>query len=380
MIYLDYSATTPVRKEVLNSFVEVCEDYIGNANSLHQLGFSSKKLMMKAVEQVANFFSVLEEEVIFVSSASEANNMVLKGVLEKYRNRGTHIITTKLEHSSILETVTYLESIGYSVDYVSVDSEGKVCLTELQKLIRDDTVLVSIHQVNSEVGVIQDVVEIGKYLKENYPKIFFHVDGTQSVGKIPVSLDYIDLFTCSSHKFYGLKGIACLIKKKNVGMIPLIHGGKSQTEFRSGTPAVALMVSFAKALRLALVDLDQNLKKISEMNLYLRDELSKISNVVVNSPITAIPHILNISIFGIKPETMLHALEQEDIYISTKTACSKDHQNSLSLVAMGKESKIASSSLRISISHLTTKEELEQFIKILKMKIQELNFRKEVSL
>lgn len=377
MIYLDYSATTPVLPEVLESFVTASKNYVGNPNSLHALGLSSKKLMNRAVEQVANIFGVHSDEVIFVSSASEANNMALKGVLEKYNHRGKHIITTKLEHSSILETCHYLESIGYSVDYVPVGKNGEVELTEIEKLIRDDTVLVSIHQVNSEVGVLQDVSQIGSYLKENHPKIFFHVDGTQSVGKIPVTLENIDLFTCSAHKFYGLKGIACLIKKRNVGIVPLIHGGKSQTEYRSGTPAVSLMVSFAKALRIATEKISENYQVVEQLNSFLRKELSSLSNVVINSPENAIPHILNISVLGIKPETMLHALEQEEIYISTKTACSKDSSASLSLLTMGRDENVASSSLRISLSYLTTKEELEQFLKIFKNKIQELNFRKE---
>jgi len=377
MIYLDYSATTPVLPEVLESFVTASKNYVGNPNSLHALGLSSKKLMNRAVEQVANIFGVHSDEVIFVSSASEANNMALKGVLEKYNHRGKHIITTKLEHSSILETCHYLESIGYSVDYVPVGKNGEVELTEIEKLIRDDTVLVSIHQVNSEVGVLQDVSQIGSYLKENHPKIFFHVDGTQSVGKIPVTLESIDLFTCSAHKFYGLKGIACLIKKRNVGIVPLIHGGKSQTEYRSGTPAVSLMVSFAKALRIATEKISENYRVVEQLNSFLRKELSSLSNVVINSPENAIPHILNISVLGIKPETMLHALEQEEIYISTKTACSKDSSASLSLLTMGRDENVASSSLRISLSYLTTKEELEQFLKIFKNKIQELNFRKE---
>lgn len=374
MIYLDYSATTPTREEVLDSFVEVSKNYIGNANSLHKLGLDSKKLMNRAVEQVANIFHVDQNEVIFTSSASEANNMALKGIALAYKTRGMHIVTTKLEHSSILESVDYLESIGYSVSYVPVDENGLVSIEEIGKVMRNDTILVSIHHVNSEVGIVQNSAEIGKFLKEKYPKVFFHVDGTQSVGKIPVSLENIDLFTCSAHKFYGLKGISCLIKKKNVGLIPFIHGGKSQSEFRSGTPAVALMVSFAKALRLALVDLDKNLKIVSEMNEYLRTELAQIPNVIINSPSTAIPHILNISILGIKPETMLHALEQEEIYISTKTACSKDHSASLSLITMGKDLDTSSRSIRISLSYLTTKTELEEFLKILKNKIKELNF------
>lgn len=377
MIYLDYSATTPVNEEVMKSFCKVSRDYIGNANSLHKLGMDSKKLMEQATNQIASLLNVKPSEVIFVSSASEANNMVLKGTLEKYKNRGKHVITTKLEHSSILDTCSYLESIGYDIDYVSVDNNGQVNLEELASLIKKDTVLVSIHQVNSEVGALQDIDAISKVIKNKNPLTYFHVDGTQSVGKIPVSLENIDLFTFSAHKIYGLKGIAVLIKKQNILLTPLIHGGKSQTEFRSGTPAVGLMVSCAKALRLALENLDEKYKYVNELNTYLKEELSKIDGVTVNSSFLSIPHILNISVSGIKSEVMLHALEQEEIYISTKTACSKDSSASLSLLAMGKSDKIAEHSLRISLSHLTTKEEVNKFLEVFKLKIQELSFRRE---
>ena len=376
MIYLDYSATTPVDREVLDSFVKCSSDFVGNANSIHKLGLESKKLMEKSVEQVANILKVKKEEVIFTSSASEANNMALKGVLEKYKTRGRHIITTKLEHSSILDTCSYLESVDYEVSYIDVNSDGLIDLENLEKLIRNDTVLVSIHHVNSEVGIKQDINKIGEFLKKKYPKIFFHVDGTQSIGKIPVSLDNIDLFTFSAHKFYGLKGVACLIKKQNVGIVPLIHGGKSQSEYRSGTPALALYVSLAKALRLANQNLEEKYNYVLNLNKFLKEELSTIEEVSINSKETSIPHIINISIKGIKPEVMLHALEQKEIYVSTKTACSKDSSASTSLLALGYDNNRSSSSIRISLSHLTTKEELEKFIKILKIKINELTLRR----
>jgi len=378
MIYLDYSATTPVRSEVLDSFVKCSKEFVGNPNSIHKLGFDAKKLMEKSTEQVANILKVKKEEVIFVSSASEANNMALKGVLEKYKTRGKHIITTKLEHSSILDTCSYLESIGYEVSYVDVNEDGLVDLEKLAKLIRNDTVLISIHHVNSEVGIRQDINKIGKFLKDNHPKIFFHVDGTQSIGKIPVSLDNIDLFTFSAHKFYGLKGIACLIKKSNVGIVPLIHGGKSQSEYRSGTPALALFVSLAKALRLSVQEVDKNYNYVLELNKFLKKELVNIDGISINSKETSIPHIINISIKNIKPEVMLHALEQEEIYISTKTACSKDSSASTSLLALGYDNIRSSTSLRISLSHLTTRIELERFIEVLKTKIDELSLRKEI--
>jgi len=373
MIYLDYSATTPANKEVIDTFSKVSLEYIGNPNSLHKLGVESKKLMDAAIKQVAELIGVKENEIIFTSSASEANNLAIKGVVENYPNRGRHIITTKLEHSSVLECVNYLEKKGYIIDYVNIKEDGLIDLEHFKSLLTKDTVLVSIHHVNSEVGFCQNVNEIGKILKD-YPTTTYHVDGTQAVGKIPVSLENINLYSMSSHKFFGLKGVGCLVKKSNIEIESMIHGGKSQTIYRSGTPALPLIVSSAKALRLALTDLDKKYIYVNELSSNLKEELSKIDGVVINSNENSIPHIVNISVLGIKPETMLHALEEKDIYISTKTACSKDNSNSLTLTTIGKDDNISGHSIRISISHLTTKEEIHTFVENLKKCIQNLKF------
>ena len=352
MIYLDYSATTPVNKEVLDTFSKVSVDYVGNPNSLHSLGVDAKKLMDASVKQTADLLGVKENEIIFTSGASEGNNLAIKGIVSKYPNRGKHIITTKLEHSSILECVKYLEKIGYIIDYVNILDNGMIDINHFKSLLSKDTVLVTIHHVNSEVGFCQDIDEIGKILKD-YPTTIFHVDGTQAVGKIPVSLDNVDLYSMSSHKFYGLKGIGCLVKKNNIEIEPIIHGGKSQTNYRSGTPALPLIASSAKALRLAITDLDKKYNYVLELSNYLKNELASINDIVINSNSNCIPHIVNISVLGIKPETMLHALEEEGIYISTKTACSKDNSDSLTLTTIGRDSIISGYSIRISISHLT---------------------------
>lgn len=373
MIYLDYSATTPANPEVVDTFSKVSLEYIGNPNSLHQLGVESKRLMDASTKQVAELLKVKEEEVIFTSGASESNNLAIRGVLEKYPNRGKHIITTKLEHSSVLECMNYLEKIGYDIDYVNIQEDGLVDISHLKSLLTKDTVLVSIHHVNSEVGFCQNVEEIGKILKE-YPTTIFHVDGTQAVGKIPVHLENIDLYSFSSHKFFGLKGSGCLIKKRNIELEPMIHGGKSQTNYRSGTPALALIASTSKALRLALTDLDEKYKKVEKLSKLLKEKISNIDGIVLNSNENCIPHIVNMSILGIKPETMLHALEQKEIYISTKTACSKDNSNSLTLTTLKKEDSISGHSIRVSISHLTTEEEINIFVENLKNCIQNLKF------
>ncbi len=370
MIYLDYSATTPVNEEVLKSYVDTTRRIIGNPNSLHKLGVEAKNLIDAATRQIASILGVKKEEIIYTSGASEANNTAIKGICFKYQNRGKHIITTKLEHSSIIEPLKYLEKQGFIIDYVNLDSTGKVDLEDLKKKMRDNTILVTIASISSELGIRQPIEEIGKIVKE-YPKAFFHSDITQSLGKEKINLENVDLASFSAQKFYGMKGIGALIKKENIVIEPLIHGGKSTTAYRSGTPATALIVSTAKALRLAYENFDEKEKKVKDLNHYLREELEK-EQVTINSPKDAISNIINISIENIKPETFLHALEEKEIYISTKTACSTSELSS-AVYAVTKDEKKSSHSLRISISPLTTKEELTIFIK------EFLRIRKELS-
>lgn len=372
MIYLDYSATTKVDEKVLETYSEVCKNYMGNPNSLHKLGVEAKHLIDAATRQTAEILKIKPTEIIYTSGASEANNTAIKGVAFHYQNRGKHIITTELEHSSVLEQVKYLESLGYSISYAKLDETGKIDLLELEKLIRPDTILVSIASINSEVGVRQDIEAIGRLLKK-YPKILFHSDMTQSIGKEPVDLSLVDLASMSSQKFYGLKGSGILYKREKVELEPLIHGGKSTTAYRSGTPAVAEIVCFAKALRLIYDGFHEKYKQVKELNRYLRDELEGLAKVHINSPKDAIPHIVNISVPGIKPETLLHALEEEEIYVSTQSACSSGKKASRAVFAVTKNENLATSSIRISLSYLTKKEELETFIHVLKQKIEELS-------
>ena len=375
MVYLDYSATTPVNSEVLDSFNKVVLEYPGNANSLHKLGMKSKGLMDASVKQIATLLNVKPEEVIFTSGASEANNLAICGYLEKHKSRGNHIITTKLEHSSVSDTISFLEKQGYVVSYVNVLENGKIDLEDLKNKISDDTLLVSISHVNSEIGIIQDVNKIGEYLK-NYPKIVFHVDGTQAVGKIPVYLNNIDLYSFSSHKIYGLNGVGCLIKKKHIELEPIIHGGKSQTIYRSGTPVVALYASMAKALKLVLNDFSNKYNHVVYLNQKIRKSIETMKDIHINSNSFCVPHILNISVLGIKPETLLHALAESVIYISTKTACSFDNSMSESVYELTKNKDYAKTSIRISLSYLTTESEIDYFIDVFKKKILELSFMK----
>ena len=357
MVYLDYSATSPIDEAVLDTFVKASK-YIGNPNSLHRLGLEAKELIDASSLQIAKILGVKKEEIIYTSGASEANNMVIKG-LGNYK--GKRVLTTSLEHSSITAPLSYLADNGYEVDMIPL-IDGLVDLKALKNCIDDDTVLISIGAVNSETGVRQPIEEIGKMLKEEYPNVLFHSDITQAVGKIKIDLTNVDMASFAAHKFFGIKGIGALIKKENVRLVPLIHGGKSTTLYRSGTPNTQLIASMAKALRLAYENMDNDIEKITKLNDKLKESFKKYENVFINSTDDSIPHILNISVLGIKPETMLHALEEDDIYISTQSACSTGDV-SQAVMAIVNDNDRASSSLRVSISRKTTEEEIDLFIK-----------------
>lgn len=372
MIYLDYSATTPVDEEVINTYSEVSRKFIGNPNSLHKLGMDAKKLIDASTKQISDILGLDGYQIIYTSGASEANNTAVKGVASKFENRGKHIITTELEHSSIIAPLNYLQSKGYEVDFVKLKDNGLVDLDDLERLIRDDTILVSIASVNSEVGVKQDLKKISQIVHKN-PKTIFHSDITQSIGKEKLDLSCLDMASLSCQKFFGMKGIGCLIKKESLVIDPLIHGGKSTTIFRSGTPATPLIASFAKALRLVYDDFDKKYLYVCELNKYLKDKL-KDFDVVLNSNDKCIPNIVNLSIKNIKPETMQHALEREDIYISTQTACSEGNY-SRAVYAVTGDKKLASHSIRISLSYKTTYGEIDKFIEVFSRLIKELNIR-----
>ena len=362
MTYLDYSATTPVNTDVLDTFNKVSLEFIGNPNSLHKLGVASKNLIEGATKQIAELLNVKASEIIYTSGASESNNLAIKGIALSYKNRGKKIITTELEHSSIYGPLGYLQKLGFEVIFTPLDNCGRVDLKALENLINDEVVLVSISAVNSELGLRQPIEEIGKLIK-NYPKCFFHTDVTQCIGKYPISKNFfenVDLASFSAHKFYGIKGIGCLIKKDGINLEPLIHGGKSTTIYRSGTPTTSLIASMSKALR--LIFKNNNYDYVGSLNKKIVEHMAKYSDVTINSNEYCLPHILNLSILGVKPETMLHALEEYDIYISTQSACSSNNAKSKAVFALTHDEKRASSSIRISLSYLTTDEDIDKFL------------------
>lgn len=361
MIYLDYSATTPVDKRVLDTFNKVCLEYPGNSNSLHSLGVKSKELENYATNEIAKMLKVKSSEIIYTSGASESNNLAIKGICLKYQNRGKHIITTFLEHSSVIGSLNYLTNMGFEVDFVKIKDDGLVDIEHLKSLLRSDTILVSISMVDSEIGIKQPIQEIAKILEE-YPKCYFHVDCTQAFGKIPVDLTGVDLASMSAHKIYGLKGIGMLIKKENINIEPLIHGGKSTTVFRSGTPALPLIVSLMKALKLILPNVNDNYLYIGKLNKKICDKLREYPRVHINSTDNSIVNTINFSLKGIKPETFVHAMDEREIYISTKSACSSSNSMSNAVYALTKDEELSNGSLRISLSYMTTMDEVDKFL------------------
>ena len=374
MIYLDNSATTMVDDRVLETFNKVCKNYPGNSNSLHSLGIKSKELEDYATEKISNLLGVKPSEIIYTSGASESNNTVLKGVASKYKNRGNHIITTPLEHSSVLETCKYLESKGFIIDYVKIKDNGLIDIEDLERLLTDNTILVSVAYVDSELGIRQEIDTISKIVKK-YPKCYFHVDATQAIGKIKVDPTSIDFISMSAHKIFGLKGIGLLIKKDNIVIDNLIHGGKSTTIYRSGTPALPLICSLMKALELVIPNIDKNYEYVSSLSRKIKDNLKKYDNIHINSTENSIPYIINFSVIGVKPETFIHTMEEEDIYLSTRSACSTS-DISLSVDSIYHNREISMSSIRISLSYKNTEEEIDKFIKAFDKIYNKLMFKK----
>ena len=374
MIYLDNSATTMVDDRVLETFNKVCKNYPGNSNSLHSLGIKSKELEEYAPEKISNLLGVKPSEIIYTSGASESNNTVLKGVASKYKNRGNHIITTYLEHSSVLETCKYLENKGFIIDYVKIKDNGLIDIDDLERLLTDNTILVSVAYVDSELGIRQDIDTISKIVKK-HPKCYFHVDATQAIGKIKVDPTSIDFISMSAHKIFGLKGIGLLIKKDNIVIDNLIHGGKSTTIYRSGTPALPLICSLMKALELVIPNIDKNYEYVSSLSRKIKDNLKKYDNIHINSTENSIPYIINFSVIGVKPETFIHTMEEEDIYLSTKSACSTSDV-SLSVDSIYHNREISMSSIRISLSYKNTEEEIDKFIKAFDKIYNKLVFKK----
>lgn len=365
MIYLDYAANTPVDKRVLKAYNDATIKYIANPNSSHSGGKSAKNKIDNCSKFIANYFDCDKEDIIYTSGSSESNNLIIKGICERNKSNGNHIIISAVEHSSIVAPVNYLVSNGFDVSIIPLDKNGIVDLKELKKSITDKTILVSICAVDGELGTIQPIEEIGKLVKK-YKNCVFHTDATQAIGKIDIDYSNTDFITFAPHKFFGLNGMGILVNRNNIKLTPIIHGGKSTTIYRSGTPVTANVIATKEALKIALDNYNKRYNYISKLNKILRDELSKLDYVHINSTSNSIPNTLNISLINKDTKDIIKKLDKKGIYLSTTTACSLENTPSKSVLAITNDMELAKNSIRISISHLTTKKEIMKFLQVFK--------------
>ena len=374
MIYFDNSATTKPHEDVLNSYLEVSRQFYGNPSSAHKLGLDAEKLLRRSYQQAGQLLSVNPEEIIFTSGGTEGNNSAIKGIAHAYQNRGKHLITTVIEHPSVLDTFKSLEDFGFEVSYLPVDQSGILTIETLKSALREDTILVSVMHVNHELGTIQPIDEIGSLLK-NRKDTFFHVDHVQGFGKIKLDFkkNHVDLATISGHKIHGLNGTGLMYVRDGVRLAPLLHGGGQQNNRRSGTEDLAGCVSLVRAMRMYIEQNRHQPNHFAELNHYLRKKLAQIPEVKINTPENQADHIINLSIPGLMAEVVMRALEERQIYLSTQSACSsKQGQESAVLQAIHLPRHLRKSALRVSFSYQNTLDEIDLFIRVLKKIIDEL--------
>ena len=371
MIYLDYSATTPVSYEVLDTISKVTKEFIGNPNSLHALGLKSAQLLESATKQIADIFNINVNEIVYTSGATEANNMAIIGAAMANHRKGKHIIVSKLEHPSIYAICDYLKSIGFEIEYVANDSEGLIDFEDLKNKVREDTILVSICAVNSETGVRQPLKMIRQIIKKENISTIFHSDMTQAIGKVSVNFHDVDLASMSAHKIFGPKGIGFLYKSSMIKITPLIYGSGKSNDLKPRTPPLPLIAALSKAIRLANDSLEKRERFISLLNNKIVSALEKYPNIKINKTKYSIPQILNISIMNVMPETFIHLMDKHEIYLSSNTACSSGDVSS-SIMAIYNDQKRAKHTIRISLSYVTTTEEVNKFIDIFKSEYENI--------
>ena len=371
LIYLDNGATSRVDPEVIAVMSEVMNKNFANPSSLHDLGGKAERLVKQSREIMANILKVSPRELIFTSGGTEANNLAIKGIAFAYQNRGSHLITTQIEHPSVFEVCKQLEEWGWDITYLSVDAKGRVDPAEVKQAITNKTVLVSIMHVNNEVGTIQPIREIGRILKD-YPKIFFHVDAVQSFGKLPIYPQQwnIDLLSLSGHKIHGPKGVGALYLREGVQLSPLLVGGGQEQGIRSGTLNVPGIVGLAKASNLAYQKLAEKAEEVFQWKqAFLEQIKGQLSGFIINGDTTkqgGSPYILNLSFPGLKSEVIVHFLESKNCYVSSKSACSsKLEKPSRVLLEMGRTPKEALGSIRISMGLDNSKEDLTTLAELL---------------
>ncbi|SHH92456.1 cysteine desulfurase [Clostridium intestinale DSM 6191] len=359
-IYFDNAATTPPTEEVIESVVVGMKEYYGNPSSLHKLGLNAERMLLTSREELAKTINATSDEIFFTSGGSEGNNFILKGIGKS----GNNIITTKFEHPSVLNALNELREQGITVHELSLNENGEVDLGELKGFIDKNTVLVSIMHVNNEIGTIQPIEEIGKIIKENSTRAKFHVDGVQSYGKIAIDVKKanIDYLTVSSHKFHGPKGVGFCYIRKGLRLKPLISGGGQESGFRSGTENLPGVMGMVVAAKMAQASIKESYKKVWEIKEHFIEKLKGIENIKINSPQkeNISPYILNVSFTGIRGEVLLHALEENGIFVSTGSACSsRGGKESHVLKALGLDYKDIDGAIRFSFSRFNTLEEVD---------------------
>lgn len=369
MIYLDYSANTPADPAVLEVFLRTEGACLGNPNASHPAGQAARQALADATDRIAALLGVVPSQVIYTSGASESNNLAIKGVVQASPRTGGRLIATVLEHPSVDGPLAALQRQGYTVDRVGIGRDGQVDLEQLNALLGEDVLLVAVCAVDSELGVIQPIQEIAALVRQ-WPHCRLHVDAAQAVGKTDFPLEAADTVTISPHKFYGLNGSGLLIKGRDVPLEPQIHAAAGEP--RGGTPAAALAASAAKALELALNAQPARTAYVQTLNTRLRAALSQYPQVQLNSPSSAVPHILNLSVSGIKATAFQRALSQQGVCVSVRSACASNGAPSRAVQALTNDPKSAQTSWRISLSHLTTEPELTNFLQIFDQCYQKL--------
>lgn len=367
MLYLDYCATTPTRPEVIRSVTEVMTAHFGNPSSLHRLGLEAEKLVAKARALAAGTLGCKPQELIFTGSGSESNNLAIKGTALRFRNRGRHVITSAVEHASVYESVKQLADLGFETTILPVDGTGQVRLADVEAALRDDTILVSLMYVNNEMGRIQPVAEVGRLLADR-PRTLFHIDAIQAYGKLDCDVRFLgaDLLSVSAHKFGGPKGTGLLYRREGVELLPLVSGGGQEHGLRSGTENVPLLVGMAKACRLAAEEREAGTLRLRALQRRLLDRLAALTGVKLTTRPDRLedyaPQLVHFTVPGLRPEVVVHGLEEREIYISTRSACSSDATDpSRVLLAMGLPRDEAAAGLRVSYTPALTESEIDRF-------------------
>lgn len=366
MIYFDNSATTKIDPAVLATYQAVSEQFWGNPSSLHHLGDQALQMLQSARQQIATLIHCQPDEILFTSGGTEGDNWIVKGTAWAKRDFGRHLIVSSIEHPAVLNAAAALEKMGWAVTYLPVDVQGYVRPEQVQAALRDDTVLVSVMAVNNEIGTVQPIREIAAILADR-PTIHFHVDAVQAVGKnllAQVLPERVDFANFSAHKFHGPRGVGFIYAKRGRQLVNLIDGGGQEQNHRSGTENTPGIAAMSKALRLALTDEAAKAQHEARLRQQLIDFLQPLANIKIFSPLDrpAAPHILCFALTGVRGETMVHALEEADIYLSTTSACSsRSGVESGTLKAMQVPEKLATSAVRISLDAQNTQAEVDQF-------------------